>query len=429
LQLEFWAATDDGKQRDHNEDNFLVDKKLNVFIVADGMGGHAAGEVASSLCVRKVRDEIVENKDLINRFSQPDTNVARSDIQRVLEHAVQSACSAIYERAQKEPEKRGMGTTCSLLLLSGDRGFIAHVGDSRVYLMRQGQVHQLSDDHSLVNELVRRGKLKLEEIDSSPYRDYKNAVTRAVGVYESVEVDTLDFDILPGDQFLICSDGLHAYLNDLNISQILRKQDIKEVTKQFVDLANRGGGHDNITNVVVRVGGTEEEQDDQRSRELSLRIEVLKGMPIFRYLSYKELVRVMNITDVRTFKDGETIIQEGTEGDELFILLEGNVRLHKEEAFITSLSRGDHFGEMALVDRAPRSASASSEGDVRILTLRRPDFYAIIRNESKLSVKLLWSFVQVLTQRLRKTTADLSGARLEATLPDLTNEVLFEDPD
>lgn len=235
MQLEFWAATDDGKQRDHNEDNFLVDKKLNVFIVADGMGGHAAGEVASSLCVRKVRDEIVENKDLINRFSQPDTNVARSDIQRVLEHAVQSACSAIYERAQKEPEKRGMGTTCSLLLLSGDRGFIAHVGDSRVYLMRQGQVHQLSDDHSLVNELVRRGKLKLEEIDSSPYRDYKNAVTRAVGVYESVEVDTLDFDVLPGDQFLLCSDGLHAYLNDLNISQILRKPDIKEVTKQFVD--------------------------------------------------------------------------------------------------------------------------------------------------------------------------------------------------
>ena len=425
MHLDFWAATDDGRQRDHNEDNFLVDKKLNLFVVADGMGGHAAGEVASSLCVRKVRDAVAENKDLINQFAEGEKQVPRSDIQRILEHAVQSACSAIYQRAQQEPEKRGMGTTCSLLMLAGDRGFIAHVGDSRVYLMRQGQVHQLSDDHSLVNELVRRGKLNPEEIDSSPYRDYKNAVTRAVGVYESVEVDTLDFDVLPGDQFLLCSDGLHAYLNDKNISLILAKPDTKEVTKQFIDLANRGGGHDNITNVVVRVAAAEAE--DQRSKELSLKIEVLKGMPIFRYLSYKELVRVMNITDVRSYKDGDLVLTEGEEGDELFILLDGQVRLHKEDAFITTLKRGDHLGEMALVDRAPRSASATAEGSVRVLTIRRPEFYNIIRNESKLSVKLLWSFVQVLTQRLRKTTADLSGARMEATLPDMTNEVLFEE--
>jgi serine/threonine protein phosphatase PrpC len=425
LQIDFWAATDNGKQRDHNEDNFLVDRKLNVFVVADGMGGHAAGEVASSICVHKVREAVATNKDLINRFASKDKGVPRSDIQRILEHAVQSACSAIYEHAQREPEKRGMGTTCSLLLLAGDRGFIAHVGDTRVYLMRQGQVHQLSDDHSLVNELVRRGKLSPEEVDSSPYRDYKNAVTRAVGVYESVEVDTLDFDVLPGDQFLLCSDGLHAYLNDKNITQVLSRPDIKEATNKFIELANRGGGHDNITGVVVRVAAAEKE--DQRTKELSLKIEVLKGMPIFRYLTYKELVRVMNITNVATFVDEELIIKEGTGGEEMFILLDGEVRLHKEDTFITTLKRGDHFGEMALVDRAPRSASATAQGNVRILTLRRSDFYAIIRNESKLSVKLLWSFVQVLTQRLRKTTAELSGARLEATLPDLTNEVLFEE--
>jgi hypothetical protein len=293
--------------------------------------------------------------------------------------------------------------------------------------MRQEQVHQLSDDHSLINELVRRGKLKLEEMDSSPYRDYQNAVTRAVGVYESVEVDTLDFDVLPGDQFLICTDGLHSYLNDLNISQILRMPDIKEVTKQFISLANRGGGHDNITNIVVRVGTSEAEKEEERSKEFTLKLEALKGMPIFRYLNYKELVRVLNITDVRIFEDGDTIIQEGTEGDELFILLEGMVSLHKDDAFITSLKGGDHFGEMALVDRSPRSASGKADGKVRLLTIRRNEFYDIIRNESKLSVKLLWSFVQVLTQRLRKTTADLSGARMEAALPDLTNEAMLFD--
>ncbi|MCA9665970.1 MAG: Stp1/IreP family PP2C-type Ser/Thr phosphatase [Myxococcales bacterium] len=426
MRIDFWASTDVGKQRDHNEDNFLVDKNLNLFVVADGMGGHAAGEVASSLCVRRVREAVANNRDLIERFNE-GASAARSEILRMLEHAVQAACSAIYQRAQKQPEKRGMGTTCTLLLLAGHRGFIAHVGDSRIYLLRQGQTHQLSEDHSLVNELVRRGKLKLEEIDSSPYKDYKNAVTRAVGVYESVEVDTLDFDVLPGDQFMLCSDGLHHYLDldETKIGEILTKSgDVKEVTSAFVDLANEGGGHDNITSVVVRV---QESEHDERSKEVTLKIDALKRMPIFRYLNYKELVRVMNITEVHDFDAEETIIEEGSPAQDMFIILEGKVRLHKDDSFITNLEPGDHFGEMAMVDSAPRSASASAAERARLLVMRRSDFYDIIRDESQLSVKLLWSFVQVLAQRLRKTTADLSGARLEASLPDFTDDVLFDD--
>ncbi len=394
-------------------------------MVADGMGGHAAGEVASSLCVRKVRNVIAENWKVIDGFSSNDKSVDRNDVLRILEQAVQTSCSEIYKRAQQEPEKRGMGTTCTLFLLAGDRGFIAHVGDSRIYLIRQNQVHQLSEDHSLINELIRRGKLKPEDIDSGPYKDYKNAVTRAVGVYESVEVDTLDLDILPGDQFLLCSDGLHTYLDDEKISKIIDCPDAKTITKEFIDLANAGGGHDNITNVFIRLAKTD--QEDKRSQDLSLKIEVIKGMPIFRYLGYKELVRVLNITEARNFNDGELIFTEGSSGEELFILLEGKVRLHKEDTFITTLERGDLFGEMALIDRGPRSASASSDGQTRLLIIRRKDFYDIIRNENKLSVKLLWSFVQVLAQRLRKTTADLSGARLEAMIPDLTEEVFFDD--
>ena len=408
MQLDFWAATDVGKKRKHNEDNFLVDKKLDIFVVADGMGGHAAGEVASSLCVRQVRDAIAKNQDLIDQGKADDNLVTRRQILRLLEHSVQDACSTIFHQAQEDQGKRGMGTTCTLLLVVGNRGFMAHVGDSRMYLQRQGKIHQMSDDHSLINELVKRGKLKIEEIDSSPYREYKNAVTRAVGVYESVEVDTLDFDILPGDQFMLCSDGLHAYLNDTNIGQILSRTDTKQATDMFIDLANRGGGHDNITSVLVRVAEAEEE--DRRTREHGLKINVLKGMPIFRYLSYRELVRLMNITEVRNYGDGDVIIEEGTEGEELFIILEGKGRLMKQGAHVTTLTQGDHFGEMALVDAEPRSATVLAEDGARMLIINRTDFYEVIRNESKLSVKLLWSFVQVMTERLRKTTAQLSGS-------------------
>jgi len=429
VQLDFWAATDNGKTRDHNEDNYLIDKGMQIFVVADGMGGHASGEVASSVCVRRVREVIVNNKDIVARF-KAGNEVARAEILRLLEHAVQDACSTIYLKAQEEPEKRGMGTTCTTLLIAGDRGFMAHVGDSRMYLMRQGQVHQLSDDHSLINELVKVGKLKIEELENSPYKDFKNAVTRAVGVYESVAVDTLDFDVLPGDQFLLCSDGLHSYLDDEKIISHLSQPDVKSVPDALIKLANDGGGEDNITSLVVRAGEAVEE--DIRTKELNLKISVLQGMPIFCYLNYKELVRVMNITTVRSFQAGELIIEEASKGDELFIVLDGTVRLHQLDSYITTLKRGDHFGEMSLVDSSPRSASASAEEPARLLQIRRPDFYEIIRNEEKLSVKLLWSFLQVLTQRLRKTTSELSGERAknfdsDTTIPDMMQRMLSPD--
>jgi serine/threonine protein phosphatase PrpC len=433
VELKYWAATDVGKQRDHNEDNFLIDKKLRLFIIADGMGGHAAGEVASSIAVHEVRDSLHQNRDLIERFESGDPGVQPIEILQILEHAVQTACGAINKRAQLEQEKRGMGTTTSVLLVAGPpgqaRGFIAHVGDSRIYLVRQHMTHQLTEDHSLMNELVRRGKIKREDIDNSPYKQYKNAVTRAVGVYESVEVDTFDLDILPGDNFLMCSDGLYVYFNDEELAKALVLDNINDVPKHLIDKSNEGGGHDNITAICVRVPETEQVAHAERAEELALKLEVLKGMPLFRYLSYTELVRVMNTTESKTYTSGQRIIEEGGAGDAMYVILNGKVRLHKEGANIASLGKGAHFGEMALVDRSPRSLSATADEPSRLLSINRHDFYEIIKKEPTLSVKLLWSFVQVLTERLRKTTADLSGQKLgmEEKIEDLSDEVLFDE--
>ena len=426
MDLKFFAATDVGRQRDHNEDNYLVDPKLHLFVVADGMGGHAAGEVASQISVHEVSRVVRENADVIERYNASHDMNARQDLLVMMEHAVQTACASIYHRGQVEPEKRGMGTTTSALLVAGDRGFIAHVGDSRIYLLRQGQVHQLTEDHSLINELVRRGKIKRDEIDGSPYAKYKNAVTRAVGAYESVEVDTMDFEVLPGDQFLLCSDGLHHYLKD-ELPEILGAEDVADAPKTLVALANAGGGHDNITAVVVRVEAGATTEQAARASDLANRVEVLKRMPLFKHLTYKEIMRLLNVTVVKEYKPNEQIITEGTEGEELFIMLSGKVKLHKGEAFITHLERGAHFGEMALVDRMKRSASATAEELSRALMLRRRDFYEIIRKEPVLATKLLWSFVQVLTERLRKTTEDLSGARLAEQAVDMSEDVLFEE--
>jgi serine/threonine protein phosphatase PrpC len=414
VELAFSAATDVGRQRTHNEDNFLIDKKLRLFLVADGMGGHAAGEVASSIAVHEVRDAIYNNRDLIDRYRVDHPGVQAYEILQVLEHAIQAACGAVHSRAQAEPDKRGMGTTATVLLIAGSgdhlRGFIAHVGDSRVYLARQNQCHILTEDHSLMNELVRRGKLNREQIESSPYKQYKNAVTRAVGVYGSVEVDTFDFDILPGDRFLICSDGMYAYVDEEELPKQLAEGDIKDVPRLLVEHANKGGGHDNITAVVIRIGDTASTELVPRTTEVSLKLEVLKGMQMFRYLSYKELVRVSNIAEMLELTGDQVIFSAGQPGDAMYVVLAGTVKLTKGEAVVAELGRGAHFGEMALVDRSVRSLGATAAAGTRLVVIHRKDFYEIIKREPALATKMLWSFVQVLGQRLRKTTNDLSDA-------------------
>jgi serine/threonine protein phosphatase PrpC/CRP-like cAMP-binding protein len=414
MELSFAAATDIGRQRTHNEDNFLIDKKLRLFLVADGMGGHAAGEVASSIAVHEIRDAVYNNRDLIDRYRVDHPGVQSYEILQVLEHAIQAACGSVHARAQAEPDKRGMGTTATVLLIAGSgdhlRGFIAHVGDSRVYLARQNQCHVLTEDHSLMNELVRRGKLNREQIESSPYKQYKNAVTRAVGVYSSVEVDTFDFDILPGDRFMLCSDGMYAYVDENELPKQLAEGDIKEVPHKLVDSANAGGGHDNITAVVIRVGDTASAELAPRTTDVSLKLEVLKDMQMFRYLSYKELVRVSTIAEMVELKPDAVIFSAGQPGDSMYVVLTGSVRLTKGDKLVAELGRGQHFGEMSLVDRSVRSLTATAAEASQLVVISRKDFYDIIKREPASAVKMLWSFVQVLGSRLRKTTNDLSDA-------------------
>jgi serine/threonine protein phosphatase PrpC len=408
--IHFWAATDVGRKRDHNEDNFLVDKALNLFVVADGMGGHAAGEVASAIAVNTLRDVVKNNQALISSFKEGSQIASAQDIVSLLEHAVHQACSEIHSVAQREPEKRGMGTTLSALLVINNRGFIAHVGDSRIYLLRAGRVIQLTEDHSIINELIKRGKLKPEEAESSPY---KNAVTRAVGVYESVDVDTINFDVLPGDQFLLASDGLTGYLQSNEISPVLENiDDIKKVPERFIALANNRGGKDNITNIVVRMVDADGTASDL-IQEVNLKIETIQGMPLFKYLTYQELVKIMNITQLVEVQPDEAIIREGEQGDELYIVLTGTVRVHKGDTDIVDLKDGDHFGEMALIDTALRSADITAKETTKLLKISRPDFFQLIRNEPPLATKLLWSFLQVLSDRLRTTSEELSDAREE----------------
>src|SRR5688500_16660689 len=185
--IQFAALTDVGKQRDHNEDNFLVDKKLGLFVVCDGMGGHAAGEVASAMTVRTLHEEVKREWELVEDYVEGKSGaskVSKRDILNMLEFAVNRASSKVHAEAVKDPSKRGMGTTLVAVLIAGGQAFIIYVGDSRIYLLRDRALEQLTEDHTVYNELVKRKKLPREQIEKlAP----KNAITRAVGVYEHAE--------------------------------------------------------------------------------------------------------------------------------------------------------------------------------------------------------------------------------------------------
>jgi PPM family protein phosphatase len=427
MELSFAAATDVGRQRSHNEDNFLIDKKLRLFMVADGMGGHAAGEVASSIAVHEIRDAVNAKRDIIERYRVDHPAVQPYEILQILENAVGAACAAIHARAQAEPEKRGMGTTSTVLLIAGQgehlRGFIAHVGDSRVYLTRKSQSHVLTEDHSLINELIKKGKLERGDTESANYKKFKNAVTRAVGIYASVAVDTIDFDILPGDALMLCSDGLHSYLATEALAKIISVADVKEAPKRLIDLANEGGGHDNITSIVVRCGSAELRAEDNETT--TLKLDVLKASQLFKYLSYKELVKISTITKSLIPHSGEVLFTEGQPGQSMYIVIAGSVRLCKGTATVVELGIGEHFGEMSLVDRATRSLTAIANDGTRLLEIERKEFFEIVRREPQAAVKMLWSLVSVLGTRLRKTTNELGEALNDRDGNDTMADLLF----
>lgn len=429
-ELQFAALTDVGRQREHNEDNFLVDKKIGLFVVCDGMGGHAAGEVASALTVRILHEELKREADLLRDYGEEKkgaSRVTRRDITNLLEFAANRASSRVHAEAAKDEKKRGMGTTLAAVLILGHEAFVIWVGDSRIYLLRSGVLTQLTEDHNVYNELIRRKKMSKEQVEQLAQ---KNAITRAVGVYEHAEPETLVMDLVAGDRLLLCTDGLSGYFEEdqVGLGQLLMTPDAELGVRRMIETANAQGGKDNITGVVITIGDIAA-RDERRAERLKLKQEMLAKMPLFRPLSERELLRVLQVTEVVNYGNGETVITEGEAGEELFIVLRGRLRVTRGGSEIATFLPGDHFGEMALVRSQPRSATVSSDGPSELMLIRRPDFFEILRKEQKLAVKLLWQFLGVLADRLADTTRELGAAKSELSQEDLTPVIFDEDDD
>ncbi|MFV9831654.1 protein-serine/threonine phosphatase PrpC [Bacillus stercoris] len=247
--------TDTGKIRQHNEDDAGIFKGKDEFVlavVADGMGGHLAGDVASKMAVKAMGEKWNEAETIPQ---------APSECEKWLIEQILSVNSKIYDHAQAHEECQGMGTTIVCALFTGKTVSVAHIGDSRCYLLQDDNFIQVTEDHSLVNELVRTGEISREDAEHHPR---KNVLTKALGTDQSVSIDTRSFDIEPGDKLLLCSDGLTNKVEGTELKDILQSDSApQEKVNLLVDKANQNGGEDNITAVLLELALHVEEGEDQ----------------------------------------------------------------------------------------------------------------------------------------------------------------------
>jgi protein phosphatase len=247
IQLEFFSALDTGRARSNNEDAVRIDEGLALAVLADGMGGYNAGEVASAMAVDCVRE------DVARWLAQPSSGRDEEEIRRALMASASHANRAVFSASQSRPEFAGMGTTLVTALFNDDRVWVGHIGDSRAYRLRGGKLEQLSRDHSLLQEQIDAGLLTPEE---AVYSMNRNLVTRAVGVEPEVELEVVGHELRSGDIVLLCSDGLSDMLPDAAIAQVMRASDSLEgMAQALIAAANAAGGRDNISVVLVRAKG------------------------------------------------------------------------------------------------------------------------------------------------------------------------------
>jgi len=232
------ASTDVGLRRKENEDRYALCPQLGLYLVADGMGGHSAGQVASELAAETALQAI------------QTLDGAAASLAEKLRYAVAAANRAIFGRAEEQPEYAGMGTTLVAFLADQERAALAHVGDSRAYLIRGRRIRQLTDDHSIVGELLRRREISEDAAREHPHR---HVLTRALGVRRLVEPDLVELALEPRDVFVLCSDGLTNHVEDHEIAKwVCGGEELQETCEQLIDLANSRGGEDNSTVLLAR---------------------------------------------------------------------------------------------------------------------------------------------------------------------------------
>lgn len=418
LTCQAWASSDVGRVRKHNEDSYLIDPELGLYVVADGMGGFKRGDVASGLACSVVREAIAAGKRSLMLHKSQRNPATQAAVEALLRNAVQRACEEIYQASTALTGDGGrMGTTLDAVLVVDNQAFTAHVGDGRIYLVRNGEAHQVTEDHSLVQQQVREGLLTP---DQARRARNKNVITRALGVFPSVMVDMLRLDLGPGDRLLLCSDGLHNYVG---AEELVNPATMGENggTEDVVAIANLRGGRDNITALVIAAQVEGAVGHVARSAPAE-HIDVLRRCDLFSFCTYRELVQVAGVCEPRYVPANTVLFKEDDIGRECFIIESGRVEVLRGGVSLAVLEPPAYFGEMAFIDSPRRSATVMTKDDSRFLVVSRNDFLRLVRQDSTLATKLMWRLLHHLARMVRATNTRIMNGALAPEISPIREE-------
>ena len=240
--------TDTGVVRARNEDAAHVDEEGRFVVLADGMGGPGFGDIASSIAVQVIAKALRAGNPVLSAFEDTPTDDTRDAVRHLIDAAMHMAHDSVQARARAEPEKHGMGTTADVVVVAGNEAIVAHVGDSRTYLVREGRAHRVTSDHTVAETLKRAGALTEEEAEKSPLRQM---LSSAIGISSMVMIDHAHVALRAGDRLLICSDGLYNYFTDDDLASRLTLAELDDALAELIAEARARGGHDNITGIVI----------------------------------------------------------------------------------------------------------------------------------------------------------------------------------
>ncbi len=382
------AASRAGPAREHNEDSHLIDAEAAVFLVADGMGGHAAGEVASAMATEQVHGAWTRpaTRHRAAAFAALRDTAERRALFQAVREGVMDAHLGIAEEAQRDEGKHGMGTTLTGLLVAGGEAIFAHAGDSRAYLVRDGRAAQLSEDHNILSRLRAAGMEAREK--------WRGVLTSALGIGTIARVDTFAVPLVAGDRVVLCTDGVHGHLTEAELAEAA-SGDPEQAAAALVELPHGRGGIDDATAIVVNIVRSGRGPAWEAAVAAQREADALAASALFEALSEPERLRALRIAAPRALAAGDAL-EPSASGDRVaYVVLTGDVALPGGER----LAAGNLVYAGALIEGAPPPRDAArAEGAALVLAIRRGDFLELSEEEPDLGVKLYAALARLLAR-------------------------------
>lgn len=394
MQLSFACRTDVGRVRTNNEDNFQALPTRGLFVVCDGMGGHNAGEVASLLATQTVCEVLDKSAPDQETFATSGGLLALLTLKKNMQTALVRANNTIFAQGRYNAEQRGMGTTCTALqLLPHHKAVLGHVGDSRLYMLRNGNILQLTSDDTFVHELVRRGALTPKQAEDHPQG---NVLSRAMGIIEDVPTQSWIFDTQALDTFFLCSDGIYNYFpHPEELAELMSGPDLETNLNAIINTALERGGSDNCTGILIRIPQPSEATAATTGINATSLDRSLARWPLFAALNDLERMRVLGLCEQIVAQANEVILSPQTPIDALFLVLQGRLQIGSQEPSQHMIAEGQAYGEQGMLLAMGYSAGIKALEPTHILKLSHQAYNMLLTQDPCLGAKLMYSALKV----------------------------------